>query len=118
MPGLLSMVGTPIGNLSDASPRVCATLQAADVVCCEDTRMTGKLLQLLGVEAPALLRCDAHVIERRVPELLERVYASEQLTAFSQAQGWFFQTWKTTGKISSWDARIALASFERERLSE
>ena len=49
---------------------------------------------------------------------LERVYASEQLTAFSQAQGWFFQTWKTTGKISSWDARIALASFERERLSE
>ena len=85
MPGLLSMVGTPIGNLSDASPRVCATLQAADVVCCEDTRMTGKLLQLLGVEAPALLRCDANVIERRVPELLERLQAGARVAFVSDA---------------------------------
>ena len=85
MPGLLSMVGTPIGNLSDASPRVCATLQAADVVCCEDTRMTGKLLQLLGVEAPALLRCDANVIERRVPELLERLQVGARVAFVSDA---------------------------------
>ena len=49
---------------------------------------------------------------------LERVYISEQLAAYRDCPAWFFQTWKTTGKISSWDARIALASFERERLSE
>lgn len=44
---------------------------------------------------------------------LERVYASEQLAAFSKIQGWFFQTWKTSGRLTAWDARIALSSFER-----
>jgi glucan 1,3-beta-glucosidase len=47
---------------------------------------------------------------------LERVYASGQIAAFSHAPAWFFQTWKTEGRLSSWDARIALASFERGML--
>ena len=42
--GLLSMVGTPIGNLSDISTRVAETLAASDVILCEDTRVTGRLL--------------------------------------------------------------------------
>ena len=41
--GMLSLVGTPIGNLSDASPRVIDTLRSADVLLCEDTRVTSKL---------------------------------------------------------------------------
>ena len=44
---------------------------------------------------------------------MERVYASAQMRAFSSARGWFFQTWKTATRLSSWDARIALATFER-----
>ena len=48
---------------------------------------------------------------------LERVYISEQLNAFKDCDGWFYQTWKTDGKLSSWDARISLASFERRMLA-
>ncbi len=48
---------------------------------------------------------------------LERIYASVQMQAFSEAKGWFFQTWKTESRLSSWDARIALSSFERGMLN-
>lgn len=44
---------------------------------------------------------------------LERVYTAGQLSAFAGTAGWFFQTWKTEGRLSSWDARVALSSFER-----
>ena len=47
---------------------------------------------------------------------LERVYISEQISTFRGCSAWFYQTWKTDGKLSSWDARIALASFERRML--
>lgn len=43
---------------------------------------------------------------------LERVYSAGQMSAFVQCKGWFFQTWKTEGRLSSWDARVALSSFE------
>ena len=49
---------------------------------------------------------------------LERVYSSEQIAAYGQTAGWFFQTWKTAGKLTAWDARIALSSFERGRFDE
>lgn len=48
---------------------------------------------------------------------LERVYIADQISAFSDRPAWFFQTWKTTGRLSGWDSRIALASFERGILS-
>lgn len=47
---------------------------------------------------------------------LERVYSSEQISTFRGCAAWFYQTWKTDGKLTSWDARIALASFERGML--
>lgn len=43
---------------------------------------------------------------------LERVYAAGQMGAFAGGAGWFFQTWKTEARLSSWDARVALSSFE------
>ena len=43
---------------------------------------------------------------------LERVYAAGQMGAFAGSAGWFFQTWKTEARLSSWDARVALSSFE------
>lgn len=58
LPGLY-IVATPIGNLGDISARAQATLSAADVVACEDTRVTGKLLSLLGIKRP-LIRHDDH----------------------------------------------------------
>lgn len=47
---------------------------------------------------------------------LERVYVSGQIAAFSGCTAWFFQTWKTSGRLVGWDARIALATFERRML--
>lgn len=54
MPGTLYVVATPIGNLADASPRALATLRAAELLACEDTRTTRTLLARHGIERPAL----------------------------------------------------------------
>lgn len=65
--GKLYVVGTPIGNLGDLSPRVGEAFAAADVICCEDTRVTSKLLMHLGISKP-LVRCDENVIASRAAE--------------------------------------------------
>ena len=80
--GLLSIVGTPIGNLRDASPRVIETLGRADVVLCEDTRVTGKLLAAFDLHT-RLERCDE--IASRVPAVLERLEAGERVAFVSDA---------------------------------
>ena len=50
--GRLVLVGTPLGNLGDLSPRAAAALAAADAIACEDTRRTRKLLRLAGRRRP------------------------------------------------------------------
>ena len=82
--GVLSMVGTPIGNLSDASPRVIETLSRASVLLCEDTRVTSKLLAHFGVHVP-LRRADENVLEDRIPYVLEQLSAGERVAFVSDA---------------------------------
>ena len=48
---------------------------------------------------------------------LERLFTSQQLAAYEGCKAWFFHTWKTATRLSGWDARIALSSFERSLLS-
>ena len=78
------MVGTPIGNLGDMSPRVAESFRAADAICCEDTRVTSKLLAHLGI-SKTLVRCDENVIAQRAPELVDRLLAGETLAFASDA---------------------------------
>ena len=47
---------------------------------------------------------------------LERVYISEQIAALRECSAWFFETWKTSGRLTGWDARVSLATFERRML--
>src|SRR5688500_8931619 len=84
MAGTLHVVATPIGNLGDAAPRVADTLRRCVVVLCEDTRRTRHLCLSLGVEAK-LVRCDEHVEERRVAEVLGLLRAGEDVALVSDA---------------------------------
>lgn len=82
--GKLYVVGTPIGNLGDLSPRVGEAFAAADAICCEDTRVTSKLLMHLGISKP-LVRCDENVIASRAAGLVDRLLAGETLAFASDA---------------------------------
>jgi len=62
--GKLLIVGTPIGNLDDLSPRALAALRAADLILCEDTRHTRKLLNHFGIDKPTQ-RFDDHTEDAR-----------------------------------------------------
>jgi 16S rRNA (cytidine1402-2'-O)-methyltransferase len=62
--GTLFIVGTPIGNLADASPRVRETLASVDLIAAEDTRRTGRLLEGFGVKASLVSLFDANERER------------------------------------------------------
>jgi len=84
-PGRLVLVGTPIGNLDDLTPRAAAAFGAAAVVACEDTRRTGRLLSHLGVRAPKLVRLDDHTELRVSPSLVERVRTGELVAVASDA---------------------------------
>ena len=82
--GRLDVVATPIGNLSDLSPRAQEVLAAADVIAAEDTRHTGTLLKAIGVSRP-LVSLHAHNESNRVPELLARLAAGDSIALVSDA---------------------------------
>lgn len=82
--GRLIIVGTPIGNLGDLTPRVAQAFEAADAICCEDTRVTSKLLAHLGISRP-LVRSDENVIASRSPELIGRMLAGDVIAFASDA---------------------------------
>ncbi len=83
--GALVLVGTPIGNLGDLSPRAADALGAADTVCCEDTRRTGKLLSLAGIERRPFVVVNEHTEAREVPRILARLERGERVALVSDA---------------------------------
>jgi len=83
-PGTLLVVATPIGNLADLSPRAREALGRAAIIAAEDTRHTRALLQAMGVGTP-LLSLHAHNEPQRVPELLARLAAGEDVALVSDA---------------------------------
>lgn len=83
--GRLVLVGTPIGNLGDLTPRAVDALAAADLVCCEDTRRTGRLLQHAGVRARELRVVNDHTEDRAVDDVLTRLGRGEVVAVVSDA---------------------------------
>jgi 16S rRNA (cytidine1402-2'-O)-methyltransferase len=78
-------VGTPIGNLSDLSANAVRALSEADVIACEDTRRTRKLLTHAGIHRRPLVTLNDHNEASRSAELLERVKAGECVAVVSDA---------------------------------
>ncbi len=84
MPGRLLVVGTPIGNLGDLTPRAAEALRSADMVIAEDTRLARKLLSHLGARRP-LISFNDHSPDTRLAELLERLAAGLTLALTTDA---------------------------------
>lgn len=82
--GTLRVVATPIGNLDDLSQRARDALASADLVACEDTRRTGRLLAHLGLDKP-LLSLHEHNERERLPRLLAALGRCEVIALVSDA---------------------------------
>ena len=84
--GTLTLVATPIGNLGDFSPRAAEALGQAEIIACEDTRITRKLLNLTGTSTTArLVAYHDHNGARMRPWLLEQLAAGRAVALVSDA---------------------------------
>ena len=84
MPGTLFLVGTPIGNLGDISPRALETLRTADFIAAEDTRVTVKLLNHFEIKKP-LVSYYEHNRASSGARILERLLAGESCALVTDA---------------------------------
>lgn len=84
MAGILYLVPTPIGNLSDLSPRAVETLSQADFIAAEDTRITLKLLNHFSIKKP-MVAYYRHNTEAGGRAILQRLLAGESCALVSDA---------------------------------
>lgn len=83
--GTLWLVATPIGNLGDLPPRATEVLAGAALVCCEDTRRTGRLLQHAGIRAERLAVANEHTEFHRIADMLDVLGAGRDVAVVSDA---------------------------------
>ena len=84
MSGTLYLVPTPIGNLGDISPRMAEALAQADFIAAEDTRVSVKLLNHLGIKKP-MVSYYRHNMQTSGPAILERLLAGESCALVTDA---------------------------------
>ena len=84
MPGTLTLVGTPIGNLGDFSPRARRALEEADFIAAEDTRVTLRLLNYFGIKKP-LVSYFEHNKYQSGDKILQRILAGENCALVTDA---------------------------------
>ena len=84
MSGILYLVGTPIGNLGDFSPRAIQTLKEADFIAAEDTRVTLKLLNHFSVKKPMVSYFE-HNRRERGEQIVARMLAGESCALVTDA---------------------------------
>jgi len=82
--GELYLVATPIGNLEEITPRAKATLEKVDVIACEDTRVSAKLLQHLGIQK-SLIACHEHNESIIAKQLVEKMLEGKKIAYVSDA---------------------------------
>lgn len=85
MTGRLVLVSTPIGNLGDLSPRAVEALKACALICCEDTRHSGKLLSHAGISGVRLAVADEHRETARVDEVLGLLATGNDVAVITDA---------------------------------
>lgn len=83
--GTLWLVATPIGNLGDLPPRAVEVLGNAGLVCCEDTRRTGRLLQHAGIRVERLAVANDHTEYHRIDDVLAELGAGNDVAVVSDA---------------------------------
>lgn len=103
MTGRLVLVSTPIGNLGDLTPRAVETLKACALICCEDTRHSGKLLSHAGVSGVRLAVANEHTELARTDEVLGLLAAGSDVAVVTDAG---------TPGISDPGARLVRAAVE------
>src|SRR5450631_2868344 len=84
MPGTLYLVATPIGNLEDITLRAVRVLREADLIACEDTRQTGKLLAHFGIDKP-MVSYHEHNEAARTAELITKLESDVTIALVSDA---------------------------------
>src|SRR5262249_41853411 len=84
MTGSLYLVSTPIGNLEDITLRALRVLREVDLIACEDTRHTRKLLEHFGIEKPAISYHE-HNESERATDIVARLEAGKQVALVSDA---------------------------------
>jgi 16S rRNA (cytidine1402-2'-O)-methyltransferase len=83
--GALVLVATPIGNLGDISQRAIEALKAADIICCEDTRHSGKLLAHFGVTGKKLVVINEHTEYDECEEIVSLVTTGSNVALITDA---------------------------------
>ncbi len=83
--GTLWLVATPIGNLGDLAPRAIEILSTVTLVCCEDTRRTGRLLQHAGIRAERLAVANEHTEHHRIVDVLAELGAGNDVAVVTDA---------------------------------
>ena len=85
MSGVLTLVATPIGNLADITSRAIDALSNATIVCCEDTRRSGLLLQHLGISGKKYLVVNEHTEHEAVEEIISELLAGSNVVLITDA---------------------------------
>jgi 16S rRNA (cytidine1402-2'-O)-methyltransferase len=85
MAGSLILCATPIGNLEDTSARVLRALEEADILACEDTRRTRKLLSHFGIRAKSLVTYNEGNERRKAGELVREIASGRRVVLVSDA---------------------------------
>src|ERR1044072_8710032 len=84
MAGTLFVVATPIGNLSDITQRAIKTLNEVDLIACEDTRHTQKLLNHFGIQTKTISYYE-HNEQQRTEQLIEKLKQGSRIAVVSDA---------------------------------